>query len=117
MILRRQNITPDGWKRWLKWFEKRGEVFLSSSYVDKESDPEAEWILEFQGADSLMAAPIMVEEKIIGFLCVINPRQNTADLLFLSVVSSICYREASSRRREDAHRFGKKYISGTDLSR
>ena len=49
-----------------------------------------------------MAAPIMVSGKIMGFLGMDNSRRNTGDLLLLSVAASVCYREISSRRREDA---------------
>ena len=92
----------DGLKQWIEWFGKQGEVFLSSSSVSNESDPEAGKMLEFQGADCLMAAPIMGNDKITGFLCVNNPVKNTGDILLLSVAAAVCYREASSRRREDA---------------
>ena len=89
-------------KQWFAWFGEQGEFFLSSSSVDNEADPEASMMLEFQGADCLMAAPIMVSGKIMGFLGMDNSRRNTGDLLLLSVAASVCYREISSRRREDA---------------
>lgn len=98
----RHNLSRDGLKQWFEWLGKQGEVFLSASSVSSECDPEAHKMLEFQGVDCLMAASIMGSDKITGFLCVKNPRQNTGDLLLLSVAASVCYREASSRRREDA---------------
>lgn len=97
-----QNLSLDGLKQWFEWLGKQGEFFLSSSSVSEESDSEARKILEFQGADCLMAAPIMGSAKITGFLCVDTPVKNTGDVLLLSVAAAVCYREASSRRREDA---------------
>ena len=99
---RLENLPQDERKQWLDWFEKKGEFFISSSSLDSEADSEAGRMLEFLGADCLMAAPIMVNGKIAGFLGVDNPRCNTGDLVLLSVVASACYREISSRRREDA---------------
>ena len=98
----RQNMLLDGLKQWMEWLGKQGEFLLSSSSVSNESGPEAGRMLEFQETDCLMAAPIMGSDKITGFLCVDTPRRNTEDLLLLSVAAAVCYREASSRRREDA---------------
>ena len=95
-------MSLDGLKQWFEWLGKQGEFFLSSSSVSEESDSEARKMLEFQGADCLMAAPIMGSAKITGFLCVDTPVKNTGDVLLLSVAAAVCYREASSRRREDA---------------
>ena len=97
-----QNMPLDGLKQWIEWLGRQGEVFLSSSSLSNESDPEARKMLEFQGADCLIAAPIMRSGTITGFLCVNTPRRNTGDILLLSVAAAVCYREASSRRREDA---------------
>ncbi|MDD5954167.1 MAG: GAF domain-containing protein, partial [Firmicutes bacterium] len=95
-----QNIALDELKQWLAWFQEQGTFFLSAA--SGEGNPEACRMLEFHGTDSLMASPILVNEKVAGFVCVDTPRQNTADFLLLSIAASVCYREASSRRREDA---------------
>ena len=79
-IAKQQNIPLDDFKQWLDRFEEEGE---------------------FQEADSLMAAPIIVNGKTRGFLGLDNPRCNTGDFLLLSVAASVCYREISGRRRED----------------
>ena len=98
---KQQNIPLSLLKQWLEWFEKKGEFYISSS-VGNESDSEARRMLELQEADCLMAAPIIVGEKTVGFLGMDNPRRNTGDLLLLSVAASVCYREISARRRVDA---------------
>lgn len=94
----RQNIPLDGLKPWLAWFERQGEFFLSSLSADLEGSR----MLEFLGANCLLAAPFIVNGNVVGFLSVDTPRRNTGDLLLLSVAASVCYREISSRRREDA---------------
>ena len=51
-----------------------------------------------------MAAPIMVNDTVVGFLGVDNPRKNTDDLLLLSVVASTCYSEIATKRMIDSDR-------------
>ena len=97
---KQQNLRLDGLAQWLSWLAEQGTFFLSAA--DSELDSEARQMLDFHGAACLMATPILVGERIAGFLCVDTPRQNTGDYLLLSVAAAVCYREASSRRREDA---------------
>ena len=59
-------------------------------------------MLALLGAERAMAAPILAGGKVRGFLELDNPRQNTGDLLLLSVAASVCYREISRSRRQDA---------------
>ncbi|MDO5389558.1 MAG: response regulator [Eubacteriales bacterium] len=99
---KQQNIPLDGMKLWFEWLEKKGEFFLSSFSMDNGLDWQASQMLEFQRADCLMAAPIIVSGKVMGFLGIDNPQRNTGDLLLLSVAASVCYREISSRRKVDA---------------
>ena len=96
-----QNMLLDGLKQWLDCLGEQGECFLASSLLDSKSDPEAGRMLEFLGADCLLAAPIPESDKFTGFLCVNNPSKNTGDFLLLSVAAAVCYRDAFRRRRED----------------
>ena len=93
---------PDGPQSWLAWFGEQGPLFLSAPSAGSQSAPEAGLMLSSLGVNCLMAAPVMASDRVVGFLCVDHPRQNTGDLLLLSVASAVCYREAASRRREDA---------------
>ena len=93
-----QNIPLDGLECWFEEFEEKGEFFISSLTEDYGSDTKTRQILEPQGIESLIAAPIVTEGKIMGFLGVDNPRRYTSDLLLLSVVASTCYSEIATKR-------------------
>lgn len=69
-------------ERWLVQFETKGEFYINS--VDAEASKESDEyeILAAQGIDSLMAAPLKLDGKIVGFIGVDNPADNT-DTLFL----------------------------------
>lgn len=97
-----QNIPLDGMDCWFEEFEEKGEFFISSLAEDYGPHSKTYQILEPQGVNSLMAAPIVVNGAVVGFLGVDNPRRNTGDLLLLSVVASTCYSEISTRRMVDS---------------
>ena len=93
-----QDIPLEGMECWFEEFEEKGEFYISSLSDDYSPNSKTYQILEPQGIESLMAAPIVVEGNIVGFLGVDNPRRNTSDLLLLSVVASTCYSEITSER-------------------
>lgn len=97
-----QNIPLEGLECWFEAFEEKGEFYITSLAEDYGPDSMTYQILEPQGIESLMAAPIVVDGVINGFLGVDNPRRNTEDLLLLSVVASTCYSEISTRRQMDS---------------
>ncbi|MGN0981989.1 MAG: response regulator [Candidatus Limivicinus sp.] len=97
-----QNIPLDGMECWFEEFEEKGEFFISSLAEGYGPESKTYQILEPQGIESLMAAPIVVDGAVTGFLGVDNPRRNTGDLLLLSVVASTCYSEISTKRMVDS---------------
>lgn len=97
-----QNIPLEGMECWFEAFEEEGEFFISSLAEGYGPESKTYQILEPQGIESLMAAPIVVNGAVIGFLGVDNPRRNTGDLLLLSVVASTCYSEISTKRMVDS---------------
>lgn len=73
--------------RWLEEFRKKGEFHISNlgENVDKNS---AEYqILEPQGVQSLMAAPLMEDDEIIGFIGVDNPSANLEQMVLLRSIA------------------------------
>lgn len=73
--------------RWMEEFRKKGEFYITclGENVDKSS---AEYqILEPQGVESLMAAPLLDEGKIIGFIGVDNPGVNITEMVLLQSVA------------------------------
>ena len=97
-----QDIPLDGMEHWFEEFEEEGEFFISSLSEDYGPDSKTYQILEPQGIESLMAAPIVANGEVVGFLGVDNPRRNTGDLLLLTVVASTCYSEIATRRMVDS---------------
>ncbi len=97
-----RDIPVDEWECWVKELREKGDFFISSRPEEYGSGRETSSILEFRAADSLMAAPIMVNGAVVGVLGVDNPRRNTGDLLLLSVAASICCRDLSPARMVDS---------------
>ena len=91
-----QNIAVEGMECWFEAFEEQGEFYISSLSEDYHPGTKTYEILEPQGIESLMAAPIMVSGEVVGFLGVDNPRRNTDALLLLSVAASTCYSEIAT---------------------
>ncbi|MGN0673624.1 MAG: response regulator [Anaerovoracaceae bacterium] len=92
-----QNISVDGLECWFEAFED-GEFYISSLSDDYHPGTKTYEILEPQGIESLMAAPILVNDEVVGFLGVDNPRRETGELLMLSVAASTCYSEIATER-------------------
>ena len=99
-----QNISVDGLECWFEAFEEQGEFYISSLSEDHVPGSKTYQILEPQGIESLMAAPIMVNDAVVGFLGVDNPRKNIGDLMLLSVVAATCYSEITAIRMIDSDR-------------
>ena len=93
-----QNIPVDGMECWFEAFEEQGEFYISSLSEDYHPGTKTYEILEPQGVESLMAAPITASGEVVGFLGVDNPRRNTDALLLLSVAASTCYSELATER-------------------
>ncbi|MDO4486674.1 MAG: response regulator [Bacillota bacterium] len=93
-----QNIPIDGMECWFDAFEEQGEFYITSLSEDYHPGSKTYEILEPQGIESLMAAPITVNGEVVGFLGVDNPRKNTDELLLLSVAASTCYSEIATER-------------------
>ncbi|MCI5902295.1 MAG: response regulator [Blautia sp.] len=85
-----QNFSPEEWKLWFEVLEKKGDFFISAKSGSDKADEKECRILEYRAADGLMAAPLIENGAVMGFLCMENPHRNTGDLLLLPVVLSIC---------------------------
>lgn len=73
--------------RWMDAFRQKGEFYITmlGEDVDKTSAEYA--ILEPQGVQSLMAAPLMENQDIIGLIGVDNPNHNMKEMVLLQSVS------------------------------
>lgn len=73
--------------RWIEAFQKRGEFYISCLTEYAKSDSVEYKILEPQGVQSLIAAPLMDGEAMIGFIGVDNPLSNIGEMVLLQSVS------------------------------
>lgn len=93
-----QSIPIDYIEVWLNEFRKRGEFFLTRLGQLYSEGTDAYTILESQGIDSLVAAPLMAAGKIIGFIGVDNPCKNVEDLELLRSVTYFIINDLEKRR-------------------
>lgn len=89
--------------RWLRYFEERGEFYITSVGSEVSEDSEEYRLLALQGIDCLMAAPLTLNGSLVGFIGVDNPRENTDTLLLMQsasafVANDICKRETVEER-------------------
>lgn len=74
--------------RWMEEFVKKGEFHIASLGENVDKDSTEYQILEPQGVQSLMAAPLMEEDnKIIGFIGVDNPSANLEQMVLLRSIA------------------------------
>ena len=92
-----RNVEMSVIDRWMYFFQTKGEFYINSlsSEVSKES-PEFK-ILEVQGIESLMAAPLRNGDRFVGFMGVDNPKENTDMLLLMRMVSAFVVNDMQKR--------------------
>ena len=116
-----QNVPIEACEVWIQEFEKNGAFFISSLDTDVEKSSLTHEILEPQGIDSLITAPLYKDKKISGFIGVDNPRENTHDLLILKTAASIIYSDirraiAEKKEKEVAESIQNRFFAGTFLN-
>ncbi len=106
-----QSIPLEVVDDWIRKFQN-GDPFAISS-VDQELDPNSEEyrLLQMQGIQSLLAAPLIRDKQIVGFIGVDDPEQNGGNPGLLKSVSEFILAELERRRlmEELAH------LSYTDI--
>lgn len=70
--------------RWLHYFEKNGEFYITSLQDSVQQGSEEHDILNMQHIDSLISASLKKDDAVTGFIGVDNPRHNMNDLTLLS---------------------------------
>lgn len=86
--------------RWLYQFEEKGEFYIASTEGEVDKTSVEYQLLEAQGIDSLMAAPLRFEGEITGFVGVDNPSQNTDTLLLMQSVTAFVMNDIKKLRIE-----------------
>ncbi len=92
-----QDIEISTIDRWLALFKEQGEVYLNSRDGELDETSEEYRLLKIQGVDSLMVAPLYSETKMIGFIGVDNPNNNTYTLSLLRSVASLIVNDIQKR--------------------
>ena len=88
-----QNIPMENIQLWLDKFKVEGAFLLKNDAAYAEEDPLVSEILEPQGIDCLLAAPLTLEGRFIGLLGVDNPRAHADHKLFLTIFAVSLYKE------------------------
>ena len=86
---------------WLDEFQKQGSFYISCDDEYAEKEPFIYEVLEPQGIQSLMAAPMVDSGHEIGFLGVDNPKVNVGHTLYLSIAATSAYHELRSMREKE----------------
>ena len=93
-----RHISSEDMECLIKVFEEKGEFFVRFSDKEKDSDSISNPILDMQEIHSFMAAPLILHDRIVGFLGICNPCRCTEHLLLLTVAASSCYSEIRDRQ-------------------
>ena len=93
-----QEIPLEYIANWNDKFERDGEFYITSLGRELVVNSNEYRILHDQGIESLSAAPLMKQGKIIGFLGVDNPTENVEDLSLLRNVCDFVLDEMERRR-------------------
>lgn len=104
---RLQNVQIEVIDSWMKKFRETGEFYIAV-LEDDVSHSRADFdILKAQGIDSLMAAPLLRDEEIVGFLGVDDPKDHRGDMLMLRSVVDFVTADLEKRRLiEELYRAG-----------
>jgi PAS domain S-box-containing protein len=83
-----QEVSFEMLEPWWKEFRLKGCFFLSCDDEYAEAEPFIYEVLKPQGISTLMTAPFMYGNDMIGFLGVDNPKKNVDYHLFLEVAAA-----------------------------
>lgn len=93
-----RNVQIEVIDSWMKKFRETGEFYIAV-LEDDVSHSRADFdILKAQGITSLMAAPLLRDEEIVGFLGVDNPADHKGDMLLLRSVVDFVTADLEKRR-------------------
>lgn len=88
-IRKLQDLPLELADRWFEQFKRAEEFYITSLEENVDHTTKEYEILEMQDIESLMAAPLMLEDKIVGFLGVDNPADNTDSMRLLRSAASL----------------------------
>lgn len=83
---------------WMEKFIQGGAFYLSSLEHQYEKDSDEYIILHQQDIESLIAAPLMKNKKIVGFVGVDNPYSNVESTVLIVSIASFIYNDIRRRK-------------------
>lgn len=92
-----QNLPLAQIERWLSRFQKDGEFFISMDEMNSAEPSEYE-IFQMADIKSLLAAPLMLDGKIVGYLGVDDPSNALNDLTLLRAAAGFVIEELRKYR-------------------
>lgn len=84
--------------RWFEQFKLNGEIHIDSLTQNVSSDSPEYEILSAQGIHSLMAKSLDMDGKVIGFLGVDNPSENSNAMMLMSSVATFIVNDINKRK-------------------
>lgn len=92
-----QHVPLDVITRWIEIFKKQGFIFIDSldNELDKNSDEYR--ILKDQQIDRLLAYPFYIEDRLIGFIGIDNPKYDYYDITLLKSISFFVFYDMTRR--------------------
>lgn len=93
-----QNVPFDAAKDWFLNFEKFGNFFISNLDENLDKNSPDYRILEAQGIKSLMAAPLVENGQMKGFIGVDDPRCEISNFSLLTSVTYFVINDIQKRR-------------------
>lgn len=100
MISKLQEIPYEAVEGWVREFEAKGAFYMDALDGANTTEEDRE-ILAMQGIDSLISAPIMSEDRIVGFIGVDNPKKAIGNIEILKTVAIVSYSEILKRKEND----------------
>lgn len=83
---------------WVKKFKTDGAFAITSLEGERDPNSEEYRLLQMQGINSLLAAPLLRDQQIVGFIGVDDPEQNGGNPGLLRSVSEFIVAELERRR-------------------
>ncbi len=93
-----QNVDIEATRPFLDMFEERGMFYITDLDADISKDTSTYKILEAQGIHSLLAVPVMEDDRVVGFLGVDDPQENIKDFDLLTSVLYFIQNDLEKRR-------------------
>lgn len=93
-----QNVPIESIQPFLDMFEEKGMFYITDLDADISKDTLTYQVLEAQGIHSLLAVPVVKDDKVAGFLGVDDPKENIKDFDLLTSVLYFIQNDLEKRR-------------------